>query len=92
MLKEFLECTKRKGINKVFVYFRDEDGEVKNICFQNNIFFSVLNRKGEVRFLNPLKVMDTLVKIQNRELQLIGTGRYIQDVDFSKYYRRGQEA
>ena len=93
MLKFFLEYAKKRGINKVFVYFRDEDGEIKNICFQNDIFFR-LEKNEQIRFLNPLVAMDTLVKIHNRELQLVGTGRYMPNVDFSNYYyeRKGQEA
>lgn len=84
-LQSFLNHVNERGYNKFFIFFKDKDGNTDNICFQDNIFFSV-NKNKKIRFLNPLRAIDELNEYEEKEKRIIGIGHYIQDVDFTKNY------
>ena len=86
-LKTFLINAKIKGFNKRYVFFKDKDGTIKNICFQDGVFFTI-NSDKTVRFLNPILTMETLIKIQKRELKIVGSGMYVENVNFEHYQNR----
>jgi len=85
-LKNLLERLEEQGINKVFVNYRSNDGEMRNICYQDRVFFHVVDKR-KIRFLNPLRVAETLKKIENKELELMGSGNYLQPINFNKDYK-----
>lgn len=91
-LQTFLLQAREKGINKVYFFYKDKDGSLKNICFQDNIFFQVKSNRS-IRFLNPLRVMNTLEKVRSGEVKIVGRGYYpkkITEKEFEKnYFRKG---
>lgn len=83
-LKTFLVSAHKRGIDKTYVFFKDESGVTKNICFQDGVFFTV-NKDKTVRFLNPIVTMVTLKKIEKRKLKIMGSGQYVKKVNFDNY-------
>lgn len=86
-LLKLLKKLKKNNVNKTYVFYKNENGLLDNICYQNDVFFKVYE-KDKVRFLNPIRVVDTLQEIQDGKLQLVGKGFYVIPVDFKKHYKK----
>ncbi|MEN1970103.1 hypothetical protein WMZ97_18785 [Lentibacillus sp. N15] len=84
-LQNLMDYVNQKEVNKFFIFYKDKEGKTDNICFQDYIFFRIEKNK-KVRFLNPLRVADTLAKVKRRELTLVGAGHYVRAVNFDKQY------
>lgn len=88
-LQTFLTYVSRKGVNKIFIYYK-EKGKLKHICYQDRIFF-LIDNSNSVRFINPLRAIDTLDRIRRRELKFVGLGHYVLKVDLHKGNNRKVE-
>lgn len=84
-LLDFLKQVKKHQLNQFFIYYKNEDGELRNICFQDNKFFKV-ERNKKVRFVNPLRAMDIFDEILEGKLKFVGIGKYMKKIDFIKDY------
>lgn len=84
-LLSLLEKAKKENINQVFIFYKDENGDIDNICFQNNVFFR-LEPNRKIRFLNPIRTVDKLNEIKQGKLKIVGMGRYGKKINFKKEY------
>ncbi len=81
-LKELLLELKRTNTNKVFLFFKDEDGELKNVIYQDDCFYRLVN--GEARRFNPLLAYDAILRVQAGVYKPVGFGQYAQPLKIKK--------
>lgn len=73
-LSQINEQLRRSEHPLFYCYFKDEDGKVHNIIYQDGIFISLLNNNKIVK-LNPLSEVEVWFnKILSKEYKLIGKG------------------
>lgn len=89
-LRDLLVKLDDRQVNKAYVNYKDENGNMENVCYQDKIFFRVIDTE-KVQFLNPLRVAETLQKIESKELKLMGSGTYLQPVDFKNHYKNNNK-
>lgn len=82
MLMEVLE--NREKYNKTFLYYKNSDGEINLIAFQNGLFFT-LEEDGP-RLLNPILVGRVLEDLKRKQKTLIGIGQYGKEVNVFQNY------
>jgi hypothetical protein len=60
----FLSCLEESGLVKAFVCFKDTDGNVKSMVYENGEFHQLDVSKRTVRKLSPAIVYRTLIRLK----------------------------
>lgn len=73
------EITQNKEkYDKTFLYYKNHIGDIQLIAFQDGVFFTL--RNGEPYMINPMIVERQLEALDNKELTLVGRGKYGQRI------------
>ncbi len=81
-LDDVLIHLREKEVDRVFVFYLNQEGETRNVIYQDGVFFRLLNKK--IKRFNPIVAYDELVEIQRGNYKILGVGKYGKKIKMTK--------
>lgn len=77
---EIIKAMEEKKENHLMILYKDERGRLRNLIYQDLMFFETTGRHEYKMLGNPVVLRTIVDKLRTGEFKLIGKGRYSHKV------------
>lgn len=79
---EVIKQMEERGENQFMLLYRDEEGNMKSLAYQNLMFFQPVAHKQYRILGKPSEILEIVDGLKSGKLKLVGKGYYSRPITF----------
>ena len=79
---EVIRQMEERGENQLMILYRDEEGNMKSLAYQNLMFFQPVAHKQYRVLGKPSEILSIIEGLKSGRYKLVGKGYYSRPIEF----------